>query len=80
MVRGTFINGVFEGRGVRESGSALEAGIFVEGQLSEGQSISKNSHIDIGKFKNGLVQQGIRLYLNISSISKEGRTLVGFVG
>jgi hypothetical protein len=48
--------------------------------LTEGQSITKNSHIDIGKFKNGSTTQGLRLWLNIASISKEGRSLMGFVG
>ena len=34
MVRGTFINGIFEGRGVRENGNTLEAGVFMAGELT----------------------------------------------
>ncbi len=34
MIRGNFNNGVLEGRGVRENGGRLEAGIFVSGMLS----------------------------------------------
>ena len=52
----------------------------MEGVLTEGQSIKKNSHIEMGKFKNDTLLQGIRLYLNISNISKEGKVLMGFVG
>ena len=52
----------------------------MKGQLKDGQSIRKNSHIDIGKFDQGHISQGLRLFLNIASLSKEGRILVGFLG
>ena len=80
MIRGTFGNGVFEGRGVRQVKDSLEIGIFMVGELIQGQSIKKNSHIDIGKFKEGKITQGIRIYLNIANLNKDNKTLNGFVG
>jgi len=53
MLRGTFINGIFEGRGVREVKDTLEIGVFAKGELIEGQIIKKNRYTDIGKFKAG---------------------------
>ncbi len=50
------------------------------GELIQGQSIKKNSHIDIGKFKEGKITQGIRMYLNIANLNKDSKTLNGFVG
>jgi hypothetical protein len=80
MLRGTFINGVFEGRGVREAKDCLEIGIFMASQLIEGQIVKKNSHIDSGKFKQGKIIQGFRIFLNINNLSKDYKTLNGFIG
>jgi hypothetical protein len=53
MIRGTFISGIFEGRGVREVKDTLEIGVFVKGELVEGQIVKKNKYTEIGKFKAG---------------------------
>jgi hypothetical protein len=50
------------------------------GELIEGQSIKKNSYIDIGKFSNGKIVQGTRIYLNIANLNKDSKGLSGFVG
>lgn len=80
MLRGTFINGVFEGKGVREVKDCLEIGIFMGGQLIEGQLIKKNSYSDSGKFKAGKIVQGLRIYLNVANLAKDSKTLQGFIG
>ena len=80
MCRGTFQKGIFEGMGVREAGDSLELGVFVEGSLTSGQRIKKNTHIDAGKFKDGEIVQGIRVALNVKQGTKDEKSLVGFEG
>ena len=54
--------------------------MFLGGQIVEGQIIKKNNHFDSGKFKQGKIIQGIRVYLNVNNLPKDSKTLNGFVG